>query len=159
MATDWTQTRMRTWLGLVVAVVGAVLLVVGWYAVSGETDIGRQMPYVVSACIPGAALLIAGAVLLAAERWRDAAARTDEKVDALYALFTEPRADLTPPAAPSADTGLDGQLVALDGTTRYHRSGCPLVAGKPGHAVATGDVASGQLEPCPVCEPPAPPPA
>jgi hypothetical protein len=155
MTTDWTQTRMRTWLGVVVAVVGVVLLVVGWYKVSGEADVARQMPYVVSACIPGGALLVAGAVLIAAERWRDAATRTDQRVDALYALFTEPANANEPPAEATVDPTVDGRLVALDGATRYHRAACPLVSGKPVHDVDPADVARGHLEPCPVCEPPA----
>jgi hypothetical protein len=156
MAMDWTHTRLRTWLGVVVAVVGVVLLIVGWYKVSGESDVARQMPYVVSACIPGGALLVAGAVLIAAERWRDVALRSDQRVDALYALFTEPA---EAPSTPAADPAFDGHLVAVDGTTRYHRAACPLVAGKPVRDVAAADVAAGHLEPCPVCDPPAPAPA
>jgi hypothetical protein len=153
---------LRTWLGVVVAAVGVVLLIVGWYKVSGEADVGRQMPYVVSACLPGAALLVAGAVLIAAERWRDAATRTDERVDALYALFTEPAEPSPAPpasAAPSTDPAVDGDLVTVDGTTRYHRAACPLVAGKPVHNVAATEVNDRHLEPCPVCDPPAPAPA
>jgi hypothetical protein len=155
MATDQSQARLRAWLGVVVAAVGVVLLIVGWYKVSGEADVGRQMPYVVSACLPGAALLVAGAVLIAAERWRDAALRTDQRVEALYALFTEP-AESAPPIAPSADPTVDGHLVTVDGTTRYHRAACPLVAGKPVHDVAATEVNDRHLEPCPVCDPPAP---
>ena len=150
---------MRTWLGLVVAVVGVVLLVVGWYAVSGESDVARQMPYIASACIPGAALVVSGAVLIAAERWRDAAVRTDQKVDALYALFTEPTdagADADP--EPSPVEVANDRLVALDGTPCYHRAACPLVTGKAVHSVTAADVTDGHLEPCPVCEPPAPVP-
>ncbi len=151
---------MRTWLGVVVAVVGVVLLIVGWYKVAGEADVARQMPYVVSACIPGGALLVAGAVLIAAERWRDAATRTDQRVDALYALFTEPAGGAAPAAAePAVDPALDGRLVAVDGATRYHRAACPLVTGRPVHDVGAADVAGAHLEPCPVCEPPAPAPA
>jgi hypothetical protein len=160
MATDQSQTRLRAWLGVVVAAVGVVLVIVGWYKVSGEADVGRQMPYVVSACLPGAALLVAGAVLIAAERWRDAATRTDERVDALYALFTEPAepADAVP-APPPTDPAVDGHLVTVDGTTRYHRAACPLVAGKAVHDVAATEVNDRHLEPCPVCDPPAPAPA
>jgi hypothetical protein len=145
---------------VVVAAVGVVLLIVGWYKVSGEANVGRQMPYVVSACLPGAALLVAGAVLIAAERWRDAATRTDERVDALYALFTEPVEPSPPaPATMAADPAVDGPLVTVDGTTRYHRAACPLVAGKPVHDVAATEVNDRHLEPCPVCDPPAPAPA
>jgi hypothetical protein len=148
---------MRTWLGLVVVVVGVVLLVVGWYDVSGEADVGRQLPYLVSASIPGGALVVAGAVLIAAERWREAAARTDQKVDALYALFTEPVDTAVPPATPPDDeSDRDGHVVALDGTSRYHRPACPLVSGKAAHDVAAADVAAAHLQPCEVCDPPPP---
>jgi hypothetical protein len=98
-------------------------------------------------------------VLIAAERWRDAAVRTDQKVDALYALFTEPTdagADADP--EPSPVEVANDRLVALDGTPCYHRAACPLVTGKAVHSVTAADVTDGHLEPCPVCEPPAPVP-
>jgi hypothetical protein len=163
MASNWTQSRMRTWLGVIVAVVGLVLLVVGWYDVSGEADVGRQMPYLVSASLPGAALLVCGAVLIAAERWRDAAARSDQKIEALYALFTEPaeRADAAGQpdnegTDPRVEPDLDGHLVTVDGSTRYHRPACPLLTGKATHDVDRDELTAKALEPCPVCEPPVP---
>ena len=162
-------TRLRTWLGIAVAVAGAVLLVVGWYDVSGESDVGRQLPYIASATIPGGALVVAGAVLVAAERWRDSAERGEQKVDALYTLFTQPAADTAPPSSDAAagvasdvavtrpNDGADGRVVALDDGTRYHRPGCSLVAGKPARDVTAAEIPARHLEPCPVCDPPAAP--
>ena len=79
-------------------------------------------------------------------------------VDALYALFTEP-AEPVPAPRPGPAPEFDGHLVTVDGTTRYHRAACPLVADKPVHDVGPADVQAHHLEPCPVCEPPAPVPA
>ncbi|MGW3407516.1 hypothetical protein ACWDPI_39775, partial [Streptomyces zhihengii] len=59
-------SRWLYWGGIAAAVCGAVLCVLGWYGVSGEPTAARQLPYLASATVPGAALLVAGAVLLAA---------------------------------------------------------------------------------------------
>ena len=50
-----TWPALRAWLGLTLAAVGAVLLWVGWYRVSGETLVAAQLPYIASASLPGAA--------------------------------------------------------------------------------------------------------
>ena len=61
--------RLRTvhpvlWAGWAALAVGAVLCVIGWYGVSGERFAERQLPYLASCTVPGAALIIAGSVLL-----------------------------------------------------------------------------------------------
>lgn len=62
---------------------GAVLCAVGWYGVSGERFAERQIPYLASCTIPGAALIVAGAVLLSRGDQGLAAARVEE----LYGLL------------------------------------------------------------------------
>jgi hypothetical protein len=47
-----------------VAGVGVVLCVLGWYQISGQPTVPQQLPYLASATIPGAALLVVGLVLL-----------------------------------------------------------------------------------------------
>ena len=76
---------------MLAATVGAVLLVVGWYGVSGEAVEAKQIPYIASASIPGAALLISGAVLLAAGWYggRDGD-ETARRVAELHMLLVEP---------------------------------------------------------------------
>jgi hypothetical protein len=94
--TAWTA--LRAWLGLTLAGVGAVLLWYGWYRVAGEALVAAQLPYLVSASLPGAALVVAGIVLVGSELSRRSAQGTDEMIAALYRLFTE---EDTPPPEPS----------------------------------------------------------
>jgi hypothetical protein len=126
-------TRLLWWGGLVAAACGAVLCVIGWYGVSGERFAARQIPYLASCTVPGAALLVAGAVLVTAGRGADRVA-----------------AEAPGEPAPSWDApSSDEPPLRVPGGTLAHRPDCPLVAGKP-EAVPVGDA---QLAPCPVCEP------
>ncbi|MET9686654.1 hypothetical protein [Streptomyces coeruleorubidus] len=150
-------SRLRTvhpvlWAGWAALAAGAVLCVVGWYGVSGERFAERQLPYLASCTVPGAALIIAGAVLLAHGRSSIAAARVEE----LYGLLVaaEPaEADETGQAV-LAPLAISGELRMVPGGTLWHRADCPLVAGKA-EAVPVDSklVASGELGPCPICEP------
>ena len=130
-------------LGWVVTAGGAALLVVGWYAISGESVVAKQLPYLASATIPGAALLIAG-LLMAARSQPDE--RDRQLLADLHAALLEP----TP--APEPPTG-DGLWATANGST-YHRAGCRLAASDPSQ-VTEAQVRERGLEPCPVCEPPA----
>jgi hypothetical protein len=133
----------RVWFGVIIAAAGAALLFLGWFGVSGESSVAEQVPYLASASIPGAALLIVGAMLAARERDGQNAERL---VSTLYELLTEPVTD-APDTAPTGDG-----LVALPDATRYHRAGCVLVAGKDdAAAVDSHAIAARGLEPCPLC--------
>ncbi|WP_406057090.1 hypothetical protein OG462_11715 [Streptomyces sp. NBC_01077] len=137
-------SRILLWSGLVAAAGGAVLCVLGWYGISGERFAERQLPYLASCTVPGAALIVAGAVL----------------VVAAHALPVRPPEARGPGAAPgteenpvaseeSAPPSSDGPLLRVPGGTLAHRPDCPLIAGKP----AAVDVGEASLAPCPVCEP------
>ncbi|MFD3505570.1 hypothetical protein [Streptomyces sp. NPDC058678] len=149
--------RLRTvhpvlWAGWAALAAGAVLCVLGWYGVSGERFAERQLPYLASCTVPGAALIVAGAVLLTHGRNALAAARVEE----LYGLLVaaEP-ADSEEPGQPaSAPLAVSGNLLMVPGGTLWHRADCPLVSGKV-EAVPVDSklVASGELGPCPICEP------
>jgi hypothetical protein len=149
--------RLRTvhpvlWAGWAALAAGAVLCVIGWYGVSGERYAERQLPYLASCTVPGAALIIAGAVLLTHGRGARAAARMEE----LYGLLVtaEPAdADASGRAA-AAPVAVSGEMLMVPGGTLWHRADCPLVAGKVESVpVDPGLVASGELGPCPICEP------
>ncbi|MFE9444284.1 hypothetical protein ACFYO2_36070 [Streptomyces sp. NPDC006602] len=148
--------RLRTvhpvlWAGWAALAAGAVLCVLGWYGVSGERYAERQLPYLASCTVPGAALIIAGAVLLTHGRGALAAARVEE----LYGLLVaaEP-ADAEEPGQAAFAPLVSGDLLMVPGGTLWHRADCPLVAGKA-EAVPVDSklVASGELGPCPICEP------
>ncbi|WP_069886427.1 hypothetical protein, partial [Streptomyces luteocolor] len=147
------------WAAFAALAAGAVLCVIGWYGISGERFAERQLPYLASCTVPGAALIVAGAVLLAHGRSTLAAARVEE----LYGLLvtTEP-AEVTGRAPAPRATGDD--LLMVPGGTLWHRADCALVAGKAEAVPADATILStGGLAPCPICEPerpkarPAPP--
>ncbi|MZF88382.1 hypothetical protein [Streptomyces sp. SID5643] len=140
------------WAGWAALAAGAVLCVVGWYGVSGERYAERQLPYLASCSIPGAALIVAGAVLLARGRESIAAARVQELYHLLVAAEPdEPEGSGRVALAPLA---VSGDLLMVPGGTLWHRADCPLVAGKAEAVpVDSGLVASGGLDPCPICEP------
>jgi hypothetical protein len=119
--------------------------VVGWYQISGQPTEAQQLPYLASATIPGAALIVAGAVLIAGRR------RVDARGDASRAY-----------------TALDNKgsgavrragLWALPDGSYLHRGDCPLLDGKPEAFEVTGAEAghdggpAAPTRPCPICEP------
>ncbi|MFF5965698.1 hypothetical protein ACFY64_18555 [Streptomyces collinus] len=150
-------SRLRTvhpvlWAGWAALAAGAVLCAVGWYGVSGERYAERQLPYLASCTIPGAALIVAGAVLLARGRESIAATRVEELYHLLVAA--EPDEPEGSGRAALAPLAVSGDLLMVPGGTLWHRADCPLVAGKA-EAVPVDSklVASGELDPCPICEP------
>lgn len=125
--------RLRTvhpvlWVGWAALAAGAVLCVIGWYGISGERFAERQLPYLASCTVPGAALIIAGAVLLTHGRNALAAARVEE----LYGLLVaaEPADADESGQAVTAPVAVSGELLMVPGGTLWHRADCPLVAGK-----------------------------
>ncbi|MFF0086317.1 hypothetical protein ACFYR1_42470 [Streptomyces canus] len=149
--------RLRTahpvlWAGWAALAAGAVLCVLGWYGVSGERYAERQLPYLASCTVPGAALIVAGAVLLTHGRGALAAARVEE----LYGLLVaaEPAEAEESGTAADAPLAVSGDLLMVPGGTLWHRADCPLVAGKVESVPVDAKLlASGELAPCPICEP------
>ncbi|MEU7060839.1 hypothetical protein [Streptomyces sp. NPDC046197] len=149
--------RLRTvhpvlWAGWAALATGAVLCVIGWYGISGERYAERQLPYLASCTLPGAALIVAGSVLLTHGRNALAAARVEE----LYGLLVAagPADTGEPRRAPIAPIAVSGELSMVPDGTLYHRADCPLVAGKPDAVAVDGRLlAGGELGPCPICEP------
>jgi multisubunit Na+/H+ antiporter MnhG subunit len=133
----------RAWSGVIIGVAGGVLAFLGWYGVAGQSSVAEQMPYLASATIPGAALLVVGALLLAQEH---DAQKAERLVTALYELLTEPVSD------EPAQARTDRHVVALPGTKHYHYASCALVAGKADASpVDAGEIAARALQPCPLC--------
>lgn len=149
--------RLRTvrpvlWAGWAALAAGAVLCVIGWYGISGERYAERQLPYLASCTVPGAALIVAGAVLVAQGRSAAAGSRVEE----LYALLvaSDPGDAEESARAAAGPLPLGGGLLMVPGGTLYHRADCPLVEGKPEAVpVDSHALAGGNLGPCPICEP------
>ncbi|GAA5010902.1 hypothetical protein [Streptomyces siamensis] len=150
-------SRLRTvhpvlWAGWAALAAGAVLCVIGWYGISGERYAERQLPYLASCTVPGAALIVAGAVLLTHGRNALASARVEELYGLLVAAGPAGAAESGP--AVGAPLASSGDLSMVPGGTLWHRADCPLVAGKAQAVPVDSRVlASGELGPCPICEP------
>ncbi|MBN0047241.1 hypothetical protein JS756_24660 [Streptomyces actuosus] len=152
-----TADRLRTvhpvlWAGWAALAAGGVLCFIGWYGVSGERFAERQLPYLASCTIPGAALIVAGAVLLTHGRSHVAAARVEE----LYGLLVEAGPAGPEDAAPAtgAPLAVSGEKLMVPGGTLWHRADCPLVAGKAEAVPVDAKLlADGGLGACPICHP------
>lgn len=65
-----------TYIGIAIAVIGFVLIGIGWARVAGTVDVWKQMPYVLSAGLPGLGLVMVGLVVInVSARRQDGAAR------------------------------------------------------------------------------------
>jgi hypothetical protein len=69
-----------------VGFLGVLLLVLGWYLISGEAIAAKQLPYLASASIPGAVLVVCGFVLAVSGSPDPDTAR---RIAELHALLTE----------------------------------------------------------------------
>jgi hypothetical protein len=135
-------------LGGAVAAIGVVLLVAGWYGISGESVVARQLPYLASATIPGAALLASGVLLTARTRGSE---RDRHLLEDLHSALLETGDELGGAVPPSA-ADADGWWATAQGTT-YHRAACPLVR-QGAELVDLPTIRARGLSPCPICEPP-----
>jgi hypothetical protein len=158
----WVWSAVRPVLGWVLAALGGLALLLGWYGVSGQALTAKQLPYLVSGGLTGIGLLILAGVFLATEDVRQQLGRLDEmerKLDALYTLFATDLAQPGPSAVsrPVADRSGEratGTVLALPAGSSYHRAGCALVANKAGaEAVDAAAITTRGLRPCRVCEP------
>jgi hypothetical protein len=161
----WVWSAVRPVLGWVLAALGGLALLLGWYGVSGQALTAKQLPYLVSGGLTGIGLLVIAAVFLATEdvrRQLDRLGEVERKVDALYALFAADISDaaaasgtaaMTVPASAAPRPASDA-LLALPAGTSYHRAECALVAGKANAGpVDAATVAARGLSPCRVCDP------
>ena len=132
--------------GWLVAAVGVGLTVVGWYQISGQPTEAQQLPYLASATIPGAALIVAGVVLVAARRISGSGAAAAQAV----------KSDSAKSGTGESGTADSTRLWALPSGSYVHRRDCPLLDGKTAAFEITeqlrGDGAV-PIRPCPICDP------
>jgi hypothetical protein len=79
-------TRTRLWAGLATIAAAAVVGGVGWYRISGEPLLNRQIPFLASAGIAVVVLAVLGGALVVAEQLRADQNRIGELEDAVRQL-------------------------------------------------------------------------
>jgi hypothetical protein len=81
------SSQIPTYAGVVVAAIGFVLIGIAWAQVAGEVDVWKQMPYLLSAGLPGLGLIMIGLVVInISARRQDGAARARQMATLTEAL-------------------------------------------------------------------------
>ena len=169
----WVGGSTRPLIGWVLAALGVIVIFVGWFGVSGQALVAKQLPYLISGGLGGVALVGVGAALIGTERLRRDAgrmARLEDMVEELRGVLLahpdEPAGSASGaaatagpvPAGPvSAGQVTAGQVLAVPSGSTYHRADCSMVRGKPAvEPVTAGQIDQRGLTPCRICEPDAP---
>jgi hypothetical protein len=149
-------------IGGIIAPLGLVIVLVGWYGAARTPNLFEQVPYLISGGLFGLALVILGGFLYFAhwltELIKETRAQANVVAQALERLEETMAHQATlAMAAPAAGgrrqlvaerPALTG-LVATAKGTMAHRPDCVVVAGKEGlRAVEAGE----DLQPCKLCE-------
>ena len=119
---------------------GATLLVLAWWGASATADQSSQVAWinlgvcgVIAAGVGITSWVLSGRRAVGARR---------------LLLFPD-----TPSLTDASPADESGPLVTAPHLTRYHRTGCPMVAGKRTRAASVARHRSAGLEPCGVCRP------
>jgi hypothetical protein len=155
-------------LGGIIAPVGFVLVILGWYGAAHTPNVYEQIPYMASGGFLGLGLVFLGAFFYFAHwmtemvkesRGQSAAVveaigrleetmRQQAGLDRLAATNGASHGAFAPPVADS--DGDQRELLATNRGSMAHRSDCVVVAGKAGlRRVGRAD----DLEPCKLCDP------
>ena len=100
---EWFRYRWERTAAAIAALVGLIMVIVGWFGVSGSSLVTEQIPYLASGAVGGAfALGVAGTLWLSADL-RDEFVKLDE----IYQVLTGEAVDGTelddPPTDPEPD--------------------------------------------------------
>jgi hypothetical protein len=138
--------RLGGKLGIAVALLGFVLIYLGWNGAGSFNDVRQQFPYLISGGIAGLALVVVGAALLVIEAARAERAELQATLLELRDALTEVRGP-APAAAPSGD-------VVIAGASSYHRPTCRLVDGRDDlESLDPASASERGLNPCRICTP------
>jgi hypothetical protein len=140
--------RLGGKLGIAVALLGFVLIYLGWNGAGSFNDIRQQFPYLISGGLAGLGLVVVGAALLVIEAARAERAELQATLLELREALVEVRGPATAPSAASSGD------VVIAGASSYHRPTCRLVEGRDDlEALGVGEAAERGLHPCRICDP------
>ena len=147
-------------LGGVIAPLGLVIVIIGWYGAAHSPFLFQQVPYLISGLGLGLGLVFLGAFFYFAhwitELVKEGRTQSAAVIDAIARLEETVKqqagADRLAGAVDAgvSPNGSTGDLVATGKGTMAHRPDCVVVAGKPGLRRVSADDG---LESCKLCEP------
>jgi uncharacterized integral membrane protein len=145
--------RMRENWRLLVAgallVLGAVIIMLGWYGTAYTNIFTEQIPYLVSGGLLGLGLLIVAGLLgvseLQAREIRELRKDLNRALSAVAAGGGS--------AGGAARRSGNGQVYVVPGGRSFHLPGCPLLEGKDGEAYAPARALEAGYTACKLCGP------
>ena len=152
--------RLLMVLGGIIAPLGLVVVVIGWYGAAHSPFLFQQIPYLISGLGVGLGLVFLGSFFYFAhwitELVKESRSQSASMIEAIARLEETVRqqAGTERLAAATAATGTvaasNGELVATGKGSMAHRPDCVVVNGKSGlRAVSVDD----GLAPCKLCDP------
>lgn len=155
--------RVLMVVGGIIAPLGLVVVVIGWYGAAHSPFLFQQVPYLISGLGLGLGLVFLGSFFYFAhwitELVKESRSQSAAMIEAIGRLEETVRqqagaerlaATATHDGTPIAAASTNGSLVATGKGTMAHRPDCVVVAGKNGlRAVSEGD----GLASCKLCDP------
>jgi uncharacterized membrane protein len=149
-------SRLGGQLGVGLALVGFLLIFLGWNGAASRNRVPAQFPYLLSGGIAGLSFVILGAALIVVQNQRADRAALQRTVGELRELLERMR--------PSGNGQVDATAIAraeaeaaglvMAGRSSYHRPSCRLVDGRDqAGAIPVEEARQRGLSPCRVCRP------
>lgn len=144
-------------LGIGLAVLGFILIFLGWNGAGSYDDVPAQFPYLISGGIAGLALVVLGAAFVVVDNQR----RDRTEVQASLAELRDALDRLAGATASLSGVGgangnvrtLEASGLVVAGSSAYHRPSCRLVEGKTQLPLMTIDEAEQRgLRGCRTCD-------
>lgn len=90
---NWLRadSSVFVWVGVALSAVGFVAIAIAWSQVAGETQVYRQLPYLVSAGLTGLGLIMVGVTLINVSVKRRDAVERERQMDQLVRVLDEIR--------------------------------------------------------------------
>jgi uncharacterized membrane protein len=143
-------------MGVGLAVLGFILVFLGWNGAASYDRVPAQFPYLISGGVAGLALVLFGSALLIVQNARQDRAELQETMADLRAAVEKMAAMAASQSNGAsrsvlADAETSGMVVA--GPSSYHRPSCRLLEGRGVLPTMTVEAAEQQgLQPCRTCD-------
>lgn len=143
----WAFEHWRTLAALGLLVLGAVLVMLGWYGTAYTNIFTEQIPYLISGGLLGLGLIVvAGFLAVSSIQAREIRELRRDLLRVLEAL----------PAGGSGEGGRatgDGRVYVVAGGRSFHQPGCPILEGKDSEELAPAGAADAGYVACKLCGP------
>jgi hypothetical protein len=155
----WNQLGGKLGIGL--ALLGFVLIFLGWNGAASYDRVPAQFPYLVSGGIAGLALVVIGAAAIVVQAAKADRAALQRSVDELRAAVERlsgtvavgANGSSSAASATSATKAIAASGLVVAGGTSYHRPDCRLVDGRGPLPPMTVEAAEASgLTPCRACD-------